>query len=319
MRVILYDDIFEAPHSALLGAIFLMGAQGRHQVQLHPQWAPTQDIFAKRELQSCDAPGERFRAWFETMPQDAQRTIYQALGQRLSQVERRRWTLRVTRVTHGAAPREGARRQPDDELFEFLVSPLTIYMENGINDALMLRRWADHEALEQLEAAEARGWLRFAHGNGITGMPAIARQAHGDARWRMWFICDRDAVHPERSRACVRIVEACAHGQPPIPYHVWRRRMIENYLPVELLVQLHACPHVNVGGLSKADYQSRLEQLSEDELHTQNLKDALHPHVGGLFAWDAKRILAQWSRWRSHDHEARQEVEDLLAAIFQRM
>ena len=319
MRVILHDDAFQAPYSALLCAIFMMGVQGRHHIGLSPALSVSGAEGQRRSRESSKNP--HFWAWWDQLPQDAQRTILRALSPERQRPEVRKHTIHVTQSAHGAST-TGSRHLPNDTLFELLTTTLTIYMENALNDPLILQRWCDEQARATLKEAEERGWLRFAHGNGITGMIELASRARDVARTRLYFICDRDAAYPDRSTTCDRVINACEAHDPTIAYHVWRRRMIENYLPQDLLKRFPDYYGVETKGLSASSYQdqlSRRDQMSEEDRHAQDLKRDLHPKIAELFKWHDRDIMRCWPRWQQDDPDAHQEIQALLAQIFERM
>jgi hypothetical protein len=314
MRIIIHDDAFAAPQTAILCALFLMGVEGRHQLLVHPTWSPRNPL--ARTPPPCDAPGPNLRAWYDTLPNDARRTVLQALSLGAASMARPRRTIAVTTQPQHTRHEHAT---PGLALFQCLVTPLMVYLENGINDATFIRRMADKDELEQIERYERSGWLRFLHSNGNTGIAPLVRHASHEDRQRMYMICDRDAAEPAMSVMAQRAQAACQAAG--VPLHIWRRWAIESYIPLPLLRQFRACPDNHARELSAAEFDQRYEAVATlgEQRYAQNMKAAIHDEIARLYHWRAPRIDKDWPAWRAADPEARAEISELLKDLFSRM
>jgi hypothetical protein len=314
MRLILHDEVFATPQTALLCAIFFMGAQGRHHIRLNPIWAPRRDVVAAWDA-TPNQPhpdkhaGAHFRAWYLSLPIDAQRTIQRALYVGLRDAVRSRDTLTIHDGVALSAP----------NLHRRLITPLLVYLEDEVNDATFIRRMASEAELAVILRCEQFGMLRFLHSGGINGVERFVKALSAQDQQRAFFIFDRDEPPPGESNQAKDARQAC--DSMGVPHHMWARRAIENYMPVELMRALPDYPHRKVAGLNRAQHKEsvdRVERLA-DKRDGMDMKTSVHKVLASLYSWDKAELLAKWPRWRAEDPEARREIRELLEELFQRM
>jgi hypothetical protein len=315
MRIIIHDEAFTPPQSALLCAIFLLGVEGRHHIRVHPTWTP-RDLVLASALSPSEAIHPNMRRWYDTLPDDAKRTVRQALNLGASDAHRDRATLVIANHQYRG---DHERVMLDMDLLRRLVAPLMVYLENGINDATFIRRMADEDEQAALRQYEANGWLRFLHSNGNTGIAPLVKSASEADRRRMYMICDRDAANPAMSLTAQRASEVCDRHR--VTLHVWARWAIENYIPLPLLGRFLHYRDSRAGGLHAAEFQRRYDAVVAlgDERHNRDLKDMIHGEIARLYHWDDAERRRMWPRWRAADPEARREIRELLEELFQRM
>ncbi len=118
--------------------------------------------------------------------------------------------------------------------------PLRVLVENGRHDRDFLLAFADTATREQLETAEARGWLVFESAGGIGEVePRLKRiRDHAIERCRVFCMVDSDAKAPKqlstKAKDARRLIGAVARAAGMSPNrcgHVLERRAAENYVP----------------------------------------------------------------------------------------
>lgn len=124
-----------------------------------------------------------------------------------------------------------------EEAILYLKQPLGILVENSLTDPHLLRAifrsYAGRENL--LDECEKNGELRYENAGGCANMWNWVRATleHWDYRTkflRLFVIIDSDRRFPADSFSHIRLTQQ--FNQYGIPYHVWHKRSMENYLPV---------------------------------------------------------------------------------------
>lgn len=169
--------------------------------------------------------------------------------------------------------------------------PLAVVTEGVQAEPWFLRRAliAHREWRREIEDALMRGWLRFDLGGGLGNMRLrMEFELTEFARHRYWVLFDHDGDAAARPSAeSERLRRSCKEAG--VVHHVFKRRMVENYLPREVL---EAQP-------SSAKFSAYLA-LPEEERHFFNLK-SVDANVAQLFRnWNGE--------WRSEWFSAREDA-----------
>lgn len=123
----------------------------------------------------------------------------------------------------------------------FLLLPLTVVVENGINDRNFLLAFTDTDVRRYLEAAETKGRLRFVGPGGIAELEKLVLAVGDGAEkllYRSFFLCDSDAQSagtldgpPARIDTHLRVREKELHLDERWLGGPLQARAAENYAP----------------------------------------------------------------------------------------
>lgn len=132
-----------------------------------------------------------------------------------------------------------------NEIGQMLQAPLTILVENEINDGNFLRAVGFGFDRDAFLTGLQRGHIRFEHAGGSTMKALIEQRARDRARaHRTWVIFDGDALVPnEPSSEATDKIDLCKTAA--VRHHMLSRRAIENYLPHEEIDAFVPLDHSN--------------------------------------------------------------------------
>ncbi|WP_265595996.1 hypothetical protein [Verrucomicrobium sp. BvORR106] len=155
------------------------------------------------------------------------------------------------------------------DVLTFLARPFRILVENRRNDRAFLLSFAKPWMREKIVNFESQGWLIFDHCGGLGEMLNSLRDMRERAieQLRTYVVFDHDGLRRARpSQSSTLVSEAC---QPHILFHRLERRMIENYMPRELL-------GIWANKEKKAELVAAFLSLNEEQRHFYNFKGGLH-------------------------------------------
>jgi hypothetical protein len=212
------------------------------------------------------------------------------------------------------------------EAFDILSDPLAVLVEHGVNDAQFLDNVSSPRR-DELRAARRHGWLRFEHGGGITAIPTLIEAMTQAQRRRLVVITDRDEspYGGELVGKPLKVRECCDQYDPPVFHHAWRRRAIENYIPI---LALERFPGVAKLGSAKS-FIKKLRSL-EEMIEEDGDKCRYELHLKKFFGrddlakvYDSKRCSDviqnhEWTIWLKQDG-AQAELEEIVSEILKRL
>lgn len=158
-----------------------------------------------------DAAGRAFGRWLEALPRglvEALRRIAES-GEDTSRAAELEVIVDARRASHwrGRVPRLSAT-----DALALLMQPLSVVLENGINDRNFLLAFASNSVRAHLEQAERSGRLRFVGPGGINELEKLvvaAGEGPIEALYRTFFLCDSDARTPGDLQQVAKDIETC--------------------------------------------------------------------------------------------------------------
>ena len=294
--------------------VLLQGVDGRHTVVVDPP------------LRTSAAARTTFRAWLSTLLREdgviaeSLREHFERRATRSDRVQLRT-TVRVEARSDSAWHLTLPRVTPQDAS-RLARAPLAIILEDAVNDGAFLLALSEvaGESGPRVREHLARGWMRLAHGGGITSIPRLLHaleEAHVEVR-RCAVVVDHDGDKPDApSPPSRQVEEVCA--ELGVPFVRLRRRAIENYAPIEALEQwalgaLHVRKDVRnparwkqilhePGDRGRAARAEVLTRWKAMERATQD-----HHPMKGMFAEDlAERVFAGFTVGRDRGDGAAPE------------
>jgi hypothetical protein len=125
-----------------------------------------------------------------------------------------------------------------EEAILYLKQPLDILVENNLTDPHLLRAiFRCYDRRENLlDECERNNDLRYENGGGCTNMgnwlkAALQRWNYRTKFLRLFVVIDSDKRYPGDSSNHTWLTKQL--DQYGVPYHVWNKRSMENYLPVQ--------------------------------------------------------------------------------------
>ncbi|EIA0806655.1 TPA: hypothetical protein I7676_19925 [Vibrio vulnificus] len=155
-----------------------------------------------------------------------------------------------------------------------MTQQLCIWVENARNDGDFFRLFLSPESRELIEHLEELGRLKFDTIGGIGEMRKEITQSPTRLGYRnkQFVVYDSDASEPNKlQRDAVAIKTACE--QHKIKHHYWRRRAIENYLPVPYLLEKI---HPNNLGNSDAQKYRAFCSMTDVQKHHFHMKKGIN-------------------------------------------
>ncbi|EOK5944136.1 hypothetical protein ACM6XV_001429 [Vibrio vulnificus] len=157
---------------------------------------------------------------------------------------------------------------------DLITNTTQIWVENSRNDGDFFRLFISPSSRKLLQTLINSGRVMFDGKGGIGEMKAVLNQSPTDLghRNKRFIVYDSDAPEPNKIQPdAIAIKETCS--QHKIVNHHWQRRAIENYLPVNYLLEQI---HVNVRNKSSdaKKYQAFLS-LSKEQRHHYHMKKGL--------------------------------------------
>jgi len=184
-----------------------------------------------------------FAAWRDSRLIDERELVNLVL--RTSVQTEARETIDCT-VVASAEPSDWTTTPPrigPGDLVALLAAPLTILVENELNDGAFLKAVGFGFERDEFLRGLKSGRIRFDHAGGSEMRNIIVTRGPDRLRaHRMWAVFDSDALVPDQpSSEAQRKVDACVTAE--IRHHMLLRRSIENYLPPEELDQATVLNH----------------------------------------------------------------------------
>lgn len=292
MKVTIQDAVFAQPRfTSHLHVLFFFAEEGRHllDVETDPNLAPSYQGWL---AQHAARQQEEYRLLLELS--------FKQLGSRGSGPP---FTIEIIAEPKPDWQERGRSPRLDpDTAVRFLMLPLSILVENKLNDGALLLAIAHREHRAALRKALDQRWVAFQNGGGNTVLLALLK----DARWcpdlprRLFALTDCDGLAPgKRSGDCDMIVAECKalegkerHKSPfaykdEIALKVLDRRAIENYLPLDALaLWVEKQPSRDRAAMRSA--LTAFRSLTPEQRSHYNLKEGLRkdegsPERGTLF------------------------------------
>ena len=320
--------------------MFHYGAQGRHIISVtSSQGAPFFFSAWLDEEQVSQVP--EFIAWFQEMPKVLRDDIQLALESGEEMMGEYPCEPRQLRVVASRDQVSWSRKDlallPEDAA-RLLALPLSLLVEDGVNDANFIRHTLSPTWGEYLEGLLENGSVEFSHGGGVGSMSRLVselgeaftatpsqRQTRQQMRClRLWVMSDSDAHGPwvgaedfSPSPQVIGLSEKCAkHG---VPHHILRRRMIENYASPASVADYCQLRARKMNRAERRKVYAKLDALSglsETSRHFLNMKkefgDKLDEHVFGVYA--QRRGVCLFDELND---QGQQELEEIGRAILQ--
>ncbi|PMO85938.1 hypothetical protein BCT01_02590 [Vibrio tasmaniensis] len=162
-----------------------------------------------------------------------------------------------------------------DDACDLITCPLQIWVENSRNDGDFFRLFLSPTSRQHLDTLIELGRVKFESKGGIGEMKAVLTQNPTELGFKnkRFIVYDSDAPVPNALQPdAIVIKNTCnAHG---IKHHAWSRRSIENYLPVQYLIDQI---HINVRPTSSdvKKYNAFLS-MSTDQQHHFHMKKGMY-------------------------------------------
>ena len=126
-----------------------------------------------------------------------------------------------------------------DEGIRYLSQPFMIVLENSKNDAMFIETLIECFNKSDLQEAQRNGWLCYTNAGGCSNVvnliEGMLAQYGGKSKFlRCFVILDSDAFYPGHVNKNSQTTKEYLSNNL-IPHHVWEKRMMENYLPIEAL------------------------------------------------------------------------------------
>jgi hypothetical protein len=287
VKVIVSEDLFSAHavgnHPFLLSSLFHACEMHDHELELAFDVQKSSSYLTWRGSRSI-VEGEQVDMVVRSSQQSAARERLDRVV--IATLDPTDWTA--------SPPRVGP-----EALIPLLHQPLTILVENEVNDGAFLKAVGFGFDRDAFLTCLDKGRIRFDHAGGSSMSDLIRTRGQDRARaFRMWAMFDSDALVPGEPSAEARIKSKAARSVGIQP-HMLQRRAIENYLPHHELdeatpynhkditrrktvgafgrLQATQRAHYNLKGGFRADH-ARLQPGSTDAGHRPAV-DALYADV----------------------------------------
>ncbi|MEZ8651710.1 hypothetical protein AB6D92_22405 [Vibrio splendidus] len=177
--------------------------------------------------------------------------------------------------------------------------PIEIWVENAINDGAFVKLILSRTLLNLFESWEAKSRVEFTTRGGIGDMKKTLLIRNNDMghRNKRFVLCDSDALQKGKPhREANVIINTCTDNK--IPHHCLERRSIENYLPIDYLINsinVNARPTNN-----KYKKYNAFKKLSEDLRHYYHMKEGINHtplYKSGLYDHVMDTILTEADLW----------------------
>lgn len=122
-----------------------------------------------------------------------------------------------------------------DESIRYLIQPVSIVLENNKNDALFIDALIRSYNKRELIEAKKEHWFCYMNAGGCSNVcnliEAMLAQFDNKRKFlRCYVILDSDKlapahINPKNKKTELYLTQHC------IPYHIWEKRMMENYMP----------------------------------------------------------------------------------------
>jgi hypothetical protein len=252
MLLILSDELFATPdnHAELMALFYLcslqhdpMRAELRHLLTIDPPAEITsQPLLSKGVV--VQGQCVNLIAWLGGFDEATRDELTQTLmaGQRRANLTPSAAPMlwidaQASTLCAAAIARPYDLHAPLSEALRLLMQPLRVLVENSLNDRCFIENVSE-PARGRLQQAITRGWLRFEHAGGVDSMPQLIDSYPAYELARMFVIADRDNDTAELSADAERV--QCVCNKELVTAHIWTRRAIENYIPLEALEQYPA-------------------------------------------------------------------------------
>jgi len=267
MRIILPAHLFNTPNTKLeLISLIQLGIDGRHLIQTDPvnaveieEWLAK---LAELDIQACEACELALNSGF-ILDREEQDNGLSPLTIRITTPDNQPNWENQTPIL----PLNQATRQ-------FLMQPLTLFLENRRNDSAFLKAVATGVRKTELNRLLQNNWIKFETGGGITEILEWVKEisTQPEHYWRSFALFDSDALKPGKpSQDSDALVQACDNR---VFYHQLKRRAIENYLPLAALsVWMGINVHKKVNGFSRQKLVNAFAKLNPEQRHHYNMKN----------------------------------------------
>lgn len=126
-----------------------------------------------------------------------------------------------------------------DEGIRYLSQPFMLILENSKNDAKFINTLIKVYGCNDLAKAMENGWMYYANAGGCANVSnfieGLISQYQGKKKFlRCFVILDSDALYPTHENPKSLATKEYLHDNN-IPHHIWEKRMLENYMPIEAL------------------------------------------------------------------------------------
>ncbi|CAK3092038.1 conserved hypothetical protein [Vibrio crassostreae] len=148
-----------------------------------------------------------------------------------------------------------------------ITCPLQIWVENSRNDGDFFRLFLSPPTRKHLDFLIDSGVVKFESRGGIGEMKAVLTQNPTELGYKnkRFIVYDSDAPYPNSLQPDAQVIrDTC--NQYGILHHHWLRRSIENYLPVQYLIDK---VHVNARDKSSdvKKYNAFLSMTQDQQFH----------------------------------------------------
>lgn len=254
MRVALDPDLFAPPvQHTLLVALLRYPLDDRHRVDV-------------------DTTDHAVAPWLAAQQRELREEIELALelSAQLEALEPSHTSVQVVRVGPSDFLATPLRICLDDAR-RFLDSPFEILLEDGRSDRAFLERMLTAEERRFLTNRIHAGFVRLAHGGGISSMTrrVVEEAAVPENRHKRWVLFDSDAMMPGAPSPASEALRAACRD---LPHHQLRRRYTESYLPHRAL---HAWASAPPRRGAREDRLARFRAfiaMRDDQRHHYNMK-----------------------------------------------
>ncbi|MGR5558961.1 hypothetical protein ACQKQC_22065 [Vibrio fortis] len=154
-----------------------------------------------------------------------------------------------------------------DDACNLITCPLLIWVENSRNDGDFFRLFLSPESRRHLDHLIKRGMVKFESKGGIGEMKAVLNENPTELGYRnkRFVVYDSDAPYPNCLQTDAQAIKDKCE-QYGIRHHHWLRRSIENYLPVQYLIDnIHINARQNSSDFKK--YKAFLSMNKEQQFH----------------------------------------------------
>ena len=126
-----------------------------------------------------------------------------------------------------------------DEGIRYLSQPFMLILENSKNDSKFITALIEIYGFDVLAKAIANGWMYYANAGGCTNVPnfiegLLSQYQEKKKFLRCFVLLDSDALYPMHNNLKAAATKKYLLDNN-IPHHIWEKRMLENYMPIEAL------------------------------------------------------------------------------------
>ena len=126
-----------------------------------------------------------------------------------------------------------------DEGIRYLSQPFMLVLENSKNDAIFIETLIGIYGRNDITRAIKNGWMYYVNAGGCTNVPnfiqGLMSQYQDKKKFlRCYVILDSDALYPAHDNPKSSKTKQYLR-ENNIPHHIWEKRMMENYMPIEAL------------------------------------------------------------------------------------